>query len=460
MEVFPVFISYSRKDIELVSPIRASIEEAVGCKCWMDLKAIESGSKRFTKDIICGINNCKVFLFMLTENSQRSEFALRELDFADKKGKHVVIVNVNDSPLTDEFQFLYGLTDTISRSDNPQWEKLLRDLKRWVGVAVPKPDSDKARRERERLEAERKTKEEQERKAREAAEQARKDEERRTREVAEQAKKEEAERKAKEEAEQEAKRKTFQQSQTFTVKGVSFVMKPVKGGTFQMGSNDSEAFDDEMPVHNVTLTNYYIGETVVTQALWKAVMGYNPSYFEGDNLPVESVRYYDIVNEFLPKLNRMTGKYFRLPTEAEWEYAARGGIHSNGYKYAGDDCIDNVAWYWKNSGDYYLDGTDNDWDWDRIENNNGRTRVIKGKKPNELGLYDMSGNVWEWCQDWYGNYCNGLQTNPQGSSNGLRRVLRGGSWSSYVGYCRVSYRSYFSPDSRYYYLGFRLVLSQ
>ena len=165
MENFPIFISYSRKDIELVLPIRNAIEEAMGCKCWMDLKAIESGSKRFTKDIISGINHSKVLLFMLTENSQHSEFALRELDFADKKGKQIVIVNVNDCAMTDEFQFLYGLTDTISWSDIPQREKLLRDLKRWIAAEQPLSVT-----EQQNLE--------QERQASEAAEKARLEEER------------------------------------------------------------------------------------------------------------------------------------------------------------------------------------------------------------------------------------------------------------------------------------------
>lgn len=137
MEEFPIFISYSRRDIEQVKLIRASIEKATKVKCWMDLKAIESGSKRFTKDIINGINNCQVFLFMLTDNSQHSEFALRELDFADKKGKKVVIVNIDNCVMSDEFQFLYGLTDTILWIDTLQQEKLLRDLNRWV---EPKPE--------------------------------------------------------------------------------------------------------------------------------------------------------------------------------------------------------------------------------------------------------------------------------------------------------------------------------
>ena len=171
-------------------------------------------------------------------------------------------------------------------------------------------------------------------------------------------------------------------SNTFTANGVSFTMKFVEGGTFQMGATSeqgSDATSAESPVHSVTLSGYWMGETEVTQELWQAVMGSNPSYFSGTNLPVEYVSWNDIVNDFLPKLNNMTGKNFRLPTEAEWEYAARGG-KSGGYKYAGSDDVGSVAWYYDNSS--------------------SKTHTVKTKSPNELGLYDMSGNVWEWCQDW------------------------------------------------------------
>ena len=226
---------------------------------------------------------------------------------------------------------------------------------------------------------------------------------------------------------------------SFTANGVSFVMKPVEGGTFQMGSNDSEADSDEKPVHSVTVSTFYMGETEVTQALWKAVMGSNPSCFKGDNLPVESVSWNDC-QEFIRKLDSLTGRSFRLPTETEWEYAARGGSRSGGTKYAGSSSIGSVAWYDDNSSD--------------------KTHAVKGKSPNELGLYDMSGNVWEWCSDWYGSYGSGSQTNPKGLSSGSYRVLRGGSWDGGAGYCRVSYRSNGDPVDRGNYPGFRLCLPQ
>ncbi len=175
-----------------------------------------------------------------------------------------------------------------------------------------------------------------------------------------------------------------------------------------------------------------IGETEVTQGLWKAVMGSNPSYFKGDNLPVEDVSW-DDCQEFINKLNELTGKTFRLPTEAEWEFAARGGNKSNHTQYAGSSNSGSVAWY----GD--------------------KTHDVAQKTPNELGLYDMSGNVMEWCQDWYGGYSSSAQTNPQGPSSGSYRVLRGGSWFNIARDCRVSGRYSYYPSDRYSYFGLRLA---
>ena len=229
-------------------------------------------------------------------------------------------------------------------------------------------------------------------------------------------------------------------NRTFTVNGVSFEMVEVKGGTFTMGGTSeqgSEAESDEKPTHSVTLSDYYIGKFEVTQKLWKAVMGSNPSYFKGDNLPVENVSWHE-AQRFIRKLNQQTGQNFRLPTEAEWEYAARGGNKSRGYKYSGSNSINDVAWY---------NNTTND----------SGTKPVGTKAPNEIGIYDMSGNVWEWCSDWYGNYSSGGQTNPTGPSAGSYRVLRGGSWYYDAKYCRVSLRNNYRPESKYYNLGFRLA---
>ena len=238
-------------------------------------------------------------------------------------------------------------------------------------------------------------------------------------------------------------------STRITVNGVSFTMIAVEGGTFNMGAQyidssgtnyDNDAVSDEKPVHSVTLSDYYIGETEVTQELWEAVMGSNPSHFGGNpQRPVETVSW-DDCQEFITKLNQLTGKNFRLPTEAEWEYAARGGNKSQGYKYSGSNTIGDVAWY--------------------DDNSNSRTHNVKTKSPNELGIYDMSGNVWEWCHDWYNSnyYSNSPQTNPTGPSTGSYRVNRGGSWDDIAKFCRVSVRINYDPDGRFSNYGFRLAL--
>ncbi len=225
-----------------------------------------------------------------------------------------------------------------------------------------------------------------------------------------------------------------------TVNGVTFNMVHVKGGTFTMGATSeqgSDAYNSEKPTHRVTLSSYYIGETEVTQALWQAVMGNNPSSFKGDNLPVETVSWNDC-QEFIRKLNALAGKKFRLPTEAEWEFAARGGTKSCGYKYSGSNTIGDVAWYNGNS--------------------EMKTHSVKTKSPNELGLYDMSGNVWEWCSDWYDSYKIGLWTNPTGPLGGSARVYRGGGWGCNPWLCRVSSRGNGGPAYRRSDLGLRLVL--
>ena len=255
---------------------------------------------------------------------------------------------------------------------------------------------------------------------------------------------------------------------TLTINGVSFKMIAVKGGTFNMGAQskqatgdnyDPDAFRDESPVHKVTLSDYYIGETEVTQALWNAVMGSNPSFFQTDNShhplynpnrptsftddfqrPVESVSWYDVVNVFLPKIQELTGQTFALPTEAQWEYAARGGSQSHGYIYSGSNTIGNVAWY------------------DEIQSMT--THPVAQKAANELGIYDMSGNIEEWCSDGYGDYSAGPQTDPHGSQNIEFHVLRGGFWNNYYGSCRVSSRNMYEPDLVDYNVGFRLMSAE
>ena len=214
-------------------------------------------------------------------------------------------------------------------------------------------------------------------------------------------------------------------------------MVAVEGGTFMMGRKTKwyETGDEEE--HQVTLSSYSIGRYEVTQEEWEAVMGSNPSKFKGARLPVENVSWEDC-QAFISKLNDMTGKRFRLPTEAEWEFAARGGNASEGYKYSGGDDIEAVAWY--------------------DDNSDGKTHEVGTKAPNELDLYDMSGNVWEWCQDWSGEYISSAQMDPIGPSQGSCRVLRGGSWGSNAGGCRVSIRNYCGPTIHYSDAGLRLAL--
>lgn len=244
-------------------------------------------------------------------------------------------------------------------------------------------------------------------------------------------------------------------AKSFTVTGngkkITFKMIKVESGTFTMGATSeqsNEANDTERPAHQVTLTkDYYLGETEVTQALWYAVMGQSPTsngnkwnttYGLGDDYPAYYISYTDCQN-FLNKLNEMTGEAFRFPTEAEWEFAARGGNASKGYKYAGSNTIDDVAWYKDNS-------------------ESATHPVAQGqKKANELGLYDMSGNVWEWCYDWFGIYPSTTQTNPTGISSGYERVYRGGGFSSIASYCRTANRAYYQSSFTANILGFRLA---
>ena len=226
-------------------------------------------------------------------------------------------------------------------------------------------------------------------------------------------------------------------SKTVTVKGVPFVMLPVSKGSFMMGASN---ITDASPVHQVTIShNYYLGETEVTQEQWQAVMGTNPAKFNGvgNNYPVYEVSWNDC-QTFIGKLNQLTGMHFRLPTEAEWEYAARGGQKSKGYAYSGSDNVDEVAWYWSSTSP--------------------GTIPVKSKKPNELGFYFMSGNVREWCGDWYDKnyYSQSPSVNPTGPASGMYRVLRGGSWDYGVTQCKVAYRGYYYPTDRQEDVGLRL----
>lgn len=238
--------------------------------------------------------------------------------------------------------------------------------------------------------------------------------------------------------------------ETYTVSSVTFDMLLVEGGTFMMGGRENDPYVKpwELPVHEVTLSDYYICTTEVTQALWRAVMGTssNPSWFTSSNgygtdynRPVESITYANCQN-FITKLNQKTGKTFRMVTDAEWEYAARGGKYDHGYMYAGGNDIDEIAWHLDNSGEV--------------------THAVGTKTPNELGIYDMAGNVGEWCSDWFAYYTAEAQTNPKGPTTGTARVVRGGSWGQGWRMNRVTYRSDRNPADKNVHVGLRIAMDR
>lgn len=232
-----------------------------------------------------------------------------------------------------------------------------------------------------------------------------------------------------------------QENIVFTVNGVSFEMVYVEAGTFTMGctfEQDDDCNNNETPIHSVTISNdYYIGKYEVTQELYEAVMGTNPCKRKSSDSPVKNVSWYDAV-EFCVEISHLTGRRFTLPTEAEWEYAARGGKKTTNAKYSGSSNINNVAWYDGNSGN--------------------QTHPVGRLCSNELGIYDMSGNVWEWCYDWYGSYNSASQTDPMGPFLGSLRVMRGGGMDNFAYDCLVSTRAHNNPDIPRHYCGFRVVL--
>jgi formylglycine-generating enzyme required for sulfatase activity len=214
----------------------------------------------------------------------------------------------------------------------------------------------------------------------------------------------------------------------------------LEGGTFTMGCANCN--DDESPQHSVTLGSFSIGKYPVTNRQWEAIMGEIPPFTESYDYPICMVNW-DEVMEFISRLNAMTGKKFRLPSEAEWEYAARGGAKSKGYVYSGSKKLNDVGWFKDNSGKEQ-----------RVD-----PFPAGKKKSNELGIYDMSGNIWEWCSDWYGAYSAVPQHDPSGAASGSFRVIRGGYWNSAKNDCRVTRRSYESPNMHSNVIGFRLALT-
>ena len=470
-----VFISYSRRDFDNVHRIKTEIDQEVGINCWMDLDGIES-DKQFVDVIIKAINRHEVLLFMLSKSSMESGWALKELRFAERKKKRIVLVRIDDSEMNDDFSFLYGDKDIITWNIPIQRKKLLHNLIVWTESLREKEGKLKAEVDVKKIKEEILAIEKkgldlyvQERrlyddivlKKRLIGEghlpcpvcgtindvsvlycptcawtfvpfQSAKVDEKRLKI----AKKLWESRNMAEIATNAVSFDSFPQP----IMELIHDMVCVEGGTFTMGGTreqGEDAFDDENPAHKVTVSHYYIGKYPIKQDQWEAVMGNNPSHFKGDKFPVECVSWFDC-QEFVKKLSEMTGKRFRLPTEAEWEYAARGGKKGKRYKYSGGNILNQVGWFNENSG--------------------GTSHEVGKKSPNELGLYDMSGNIWEWVQDWKGEYLPEDQVNPTGPDTGIERVCRGGGWNREIDRARVSYRGDDQPDLRYCSLGLRVAM--
>lgn len=386
-----IFISYKRVDKDKVFKIKNQIESALGEKCWIDIDGIESDAQ-FMNVIIKAIRECEVLLFMYSKtHAQITDFekdwTVRELNFASKKEKRIVFVNIDGAPLSDEFEFMYGTKQQVDALSINAMNKLCSDLQSWLDIDSQTPCTLPPI------------------------------------------------------TLSQPSKKAQDDKLTFRVGDVEFKMIRVEGGTFTMGATREMKLPhyNEFPRHLVTLSNYFIGETPVTQALWKTVMNNNPSFMVDDNFPVENVSRNDCI-DFITKLNRLLGCNFRLPTEAEWEFAARGGNISNSTQYSGSSNIDEVAWYEQNS--------------------NGKSHPVKNKNPNELGIYDMSGNVWEWCKDWYDDYKKNSQIDPYGPASGSHHICRGGCWKDQDVDCHLSCRGSHTPDFHANNLGLRLALSE
>ena len=466
---YDVFISYSRKDSELVLGIANKLTEC-GYNVWIDQDGIESGDA-FKSVIVKAIKRSQLFLFFSSKTANESPWTVKEVNMAVHLKKFIIPVKLDNTEYDDSLLFdLVGL-DYISYFENQ--EKGLRELLRSVKKHLGKSDIDvkKIKEEIKALEKD--------------GLQLYADQQRVLDEII-------AKKKLIGEVNQSCpvcgtsneiralycptcgwtyvpfQSKKMDEKRLATAKklwesrGKSDVvveeipphtlpqpimelihdMVRVEGGTFTMGGTreqGEDAFEDESPTHKVTLSTYSIGRYPVTQDQWEAVMGSNPSHFKGEKLPVESVSWFDC-QDFVQKLSEMTGRRFRLPTEAEWEYAARGGKRSKRNKYSGGNILNQVGWYNENSG--------------------GVSHEVGKKSPNELGIYDMSGNIWEWVQDWKGDYTKEDQINPKGPETGIERVCRGGGWNREIDRSRVSYRGDDQATLRYCSLGLRIALEE
>lgn len=390
---YRIFISYKHYDEKLNNndeKIARKLYDkfrSAGFECWMDKMDMPVATKSWIDDIVTAIEHCDLVVMIISKHSQESDtIRQKELRVIADNKKLIIPFRIDRSELLSEFRWEISSSQWVDAWDDPDGkiDELISKLRLQLGD--PK-NPQKEKEEAENL-----------------------------------------------------------QTKTFKVGNFLFNMVHVEGGTFMMGATEEqgdEAYPDEKPIHKVTLSDYWIAETQVTQSLWTEVMRHKykskrfPSNFQGEDLPVEMVSW-DDCKLFIAELNEQTGEKFRLPTEAEWEFAARGGLKSKGFKYAGGNSLKSLAWF--------------------AENSEKRTHSVKLRNPNELGLYDLSGNVFEWCEDRSEKYSEEAQNNPQGAEEGFNRVARGGSWCSDAGSCRVSIRYYFTQWLPNYHVGLRLAL--
>lgn len=379
-----VFISYSSKNPQVALAVCHLLEEH-GIKCWMAPRNIPPGSD-FGDLIDDAIKASKVFLFIYSFEYVNSKWCQGELNIAFSEEKIIIPYRIDTTPIKGAVRVMLNQRHWLDAYPDyqSQFTSLVEAVNRSLGKTMVPTSTP-------------------------------------TKKV-------------------EDEKPITIESKIIQANGVEFKMIKVDGGTFNMGSIDG--CTDEQPIHQVTLSDYYIAETQVTQEIWNSVMGNNPSNFKNEKSPVENVSW-ENCQAFIEKLNSITDCCFRLPTEAEWEYAARGGKYSKGYIYSGSNNIEEVAWWWENS--------------------NKTTHPVKTKKPNELGIYDMSGNVWEWCEDDNSKYQPESVMDPLIQDNSSSKIERGGCWDDNWGdtakSCRVSYRS---SDWKTYSskrIGFRLAMS-
>lgn len=441
-----IFISYSRKDTNTVDEFVKRFE-AEGFRVWIDRDGIESGDA-FKRVIVNAIKESAIVVFFSSEPSNKSPWTTKEISIAVHYGKPIIPIKIDNSLYNEDLEFDLVNLDYIDYTDVSMRQPMMEKLVRTIKSKIPKRQEVVESEHVETVQTQ-PVKAVQDQSVEAVPPTALKEN------IAYNSTPTPQKTKSKKgiwialaavallaalfyvfkdkiftPTTNEIASSGFSDDLEITVNGITFLMKPVEGDSFKMVGADGRV------MQMVRLDDYYMGETEVTQALWKAVTGKVPTFEggwnaqagEGDLFPAYKVSWNDI-KAFMGQLNALTGKNFRLPTEAEWEFAARGGKKTNDYLYAGGNHVDRVAWYNKNS--------------------DGKTHEVKSKEPNELGLYDMSGNVWEWCSDLYDE-----------SAKDAMRVLRGGGWNRNMDRCQVNFRGSGGADFRGSSHGFRLALSR